>query len=246
MSFKVHDPSKTIENIANTIGQDLARITDEIQKNSNDIKQHQEDSDEENDEMWKAFNDMNDKVNNMILEVKHLRKEAQENSRQIKILLEQKFKPIPTFRASSTETEGYYSGDDYKPQHPVFQRAAAQSAARKAYCWLTQSSDDKKNKATHDKLVQEYYTDKTTDARREAIIKELMAMAKCKDKCKLQGKTIVSSKGCGDDAAVRKFVMDKLESSKFINKKLDKKTVLTRRRAKTALKEESSAMSFQA
>ena len=129
----------------------------------------------------------------------------------------------------------------------MFKRAAAQSAARKTYCWLTQSSDDKKNKAKQDKLVQEYYGDKTTEKRREAIIKILMAMAKCKDKCKLQGKyNVVSAKGCGDDAAVRKFIMDKLESQKFINKRLEKKTVLTRRRAKTALKEESSAMSFRA
>ena len=140
-------------------------------------------------------------------------------------------------RQASDETEAYSSGNEYKPKHPYFKYAAAQSAARKAYCWLTQSSDDKKNKAKQDKLVQEYYADKTTNTRREAIIKELMAMAKCKDKCKLQGNTLVSSKGCGDDAAVRKFIMDKLESSKFIEKKTGKKTVLVpRRRAKTALK----------
>ena len=97
--------------------------------------------------------------------------------------------------------------------------------------------DNRQNKAKQDKLVQEYYADKTTDKRRKAIVEALMAMARCKDKCKLQGKTLVSSKGCGDDAAVRKFVMDKLESSKFIEKKTGKKTVLVpRRRAKTALK----------
>ena len=146
--------------------------------------------------------------------------------------------PIPVERQASDETEAYSSGTEYKPQHPYFKYAAAQSAARKAYCWLTQSSNDEKNKAKQDKLVQEYYADKTTNTRREAIIKELMAMAKCKDKCKLQGNTLVSSKGCGDDAAVRKFIMDKLESSKFIEKKTGKKAVLTKRRprAKTALK----------
>jgi len=198
-----------------------------------------------------------DDIQALMAEVKSLRLQAQDNSKQIarqlrKIdhleeLIHTKMynpvKPPQIARNISTDTVDY---NNYKPQHPMFQRAAAQSAARKAYCWLTQSSDDKKNKAKQDKLVQEYYGDKTTDERREAIIKELMAMARCKDKCQLQGKAIISAKGCADDAAVRKFVMDKLESSKFINKKLNKKTVLTRRRAKTALMEESSAMSFRA
>jgi len=243
MSFKVHHPSKTIEKIANTIGQDLEYITDEIQRNTQAIERHEADSEDEQvelDHMHAAFHSMNDKVNSMLKEVSLLRKQAQENSNQIQMLLG---KPPAIERNISTDTVDY---NNYKPQHPYFQRAAAQSAARKTYCWLTQSSDDKKNKAKQDKLVQEYYGDKTTDKRREAIIKELMAMAKCKDKCQLQGKAIISAKGCADDDAVRKFVMDKLESSKFINKKLGKKTVLTRRRAKTALKEESSAMSFQA
>lgn len=240
MSFKVHDPSKTIENIANTIGQDLAHITDEIQRNRADIKQHQEDSDDEYDEMHAAFNSMNDKVNSMLKEVTLLRKQAQENSNQIQMLLG---KPPAIERNISTDTVDF---DNYKPQHPMFKRAAAQSKARKTYCWLTQSSDDKKNKAKQDKLVQEYYGDKTTEARREKIIKELIAMAKCKDKCRLQGNAIISAKGCADDAAVREFVMKRLESSEFHDKKTGKKTMLTRRRAKTALKEESSAMSFQA
>ena len=180
--------------------------------------------------------------------VKILESSVKELTRRLdfveKILTDNKLKgappiPPPVGRQASDDTEVYDSDNNanYKPQHPYFKHAAAQSAARKAYCWLTQSSDDKKNKAKQDKLVQEYYADKTTDKRREAIIKELMAMARCKDKCKLQGKTLVSSKGCGDDAAVRKFVMDKLESSKFIEKKTGKKTVLVpRRRAKTALK----------
>ena len=197
-----------------------------------------------------------DDIQELIAEVKQLRQQAQKNSEQIAHQIKQiehlervvNPKPPRIARIASTDTE-YYDSDNYKPQHPMFKRAAAQSAARKTYCWLTQSSDDKKNKAKQDKLVQEYYGDKTTEKRREAIIKILMAMAKCKDKCKLQGKyNVVSAKGCGDDAAVRKFIMDKLESEKFINKRLDKATVLTRRRAKTApgLKEESSAMSFRA
>ena len=196
-------------------------------------------------------NDFDD-IELLIAEVKQLRQQAQKNSEQIAVQikqidhLERLVNPPPPsmVRIRSDDTVEF---NNYKPKHPMFKRAAAQSAARKTYCWLTQSSDDKKNKAKQDKLVQEYYGDKTTEKRREAIIKILMAMAKCKDKCKLQGKyNVVSAKGCGDDAAVRKFIMDKLESEKFINKRLDKKTVLTRRRAKTALKEESSAMSFRA
>ena len=130
MSFKVHDPSKTIENIANTIGQDLQHITDEIQRNSTDIRQHQEDSDEENDNMWEAFNAMNVKVNSMIKEVKHLREEAQANSRQIKKLLEQTFKPIPHFRAPSTDTEPYTSDRDYKPNHPVLKEVSSAKSSQ--------------------------------------------------------------------------------------------------------------------
>ena len=130
MSFKVHNPSKSIENIANTIGQDLERITDEIRRNRDDIKQHQEDSDDEYDEMHEAFNKMNDKVNSMILEVKHLRKEAEKNSQQIQILLEQTFKPIPHFRAPSTETEPYSSDRDYKPKHPVLKEVSSAKSYR--------------------------------------------------------------------------------------------------------------------
>lgn len=240
MSFKVYNPSKTIEKIANTIGKDLGYITDEIQRNTEAIKRHEAESDDEQEEldnMHAAFNAMNDKVNSMLKEVTLLRKQAQENSNHIQMLLG---KPPAIERDISTDTVDY---NNYKPQHPMFKRAAAQSKARKTYCWLTQSSDDKKNKAKQDKLVHEYYGEKTTDKRREAIIKELIAMAKCKDKCKLQGNAILSAKGCADDDAVRKFVMDKLESEKFINKKLDKKTVLTRRRART--REVSSAKSFQ-
>lgn len=193
-----------------------------------------------------------DDIQALIQEVKTLRMHAQKNSERITEQMKQiqhlermvnpPPPPLNIERNISTDTVDY---NNYKPQHPMFQRAAAQSKARKTYCWLTQSSDDKKNKAKQDKLVQEYYGEKTTDKRREAIIKTLMAMAKCKDKCRLQGKyNVVSAKGCADDDAVRKFVMDKLESAKFINKKLDKKTVLTRRRAKT--REVSSAKSFQA
>jgi hypothetical protein len=146
--------------------------------------------------------------------------------------------PLPVTRWASDDTEGYSSGTEYKPQHPFFKLAGAQSKARKTYCWLTQSSDDEKNKAKQDKLVQEYYGDKTTDKRREAIIKELIAMAKCKDKCQLQGNAIISAKGCADDAAVREFVMKRLESSEFHDKKTGKQTMLTKRRprSKTALK----------
>ena len=197
-----------------------------------------------------------DDIITLMDEVKQLRKQAQDNSEQIalqfkkidhleELIHSKMYNPEPPpqlARNVSTDTVDY---NNYKPQHPYFQRAAAQSAARKAYCWLTQSSDDKKNKAKQDKLVKEYYADKTTDARRKAIVEALMAMARCKDKCKLQGKTLVSSKGCGDDDAVRDFVMKRLQSSKFIEDKTGKKTVLTRRRAKTALMEESSAMSFQ-
>jgi len=200
------------------------------------------------------FDDDFEDIQTLIKEVKTLREQAQKNSAQIahqmKLLehLERVVNPLPPIRRNTSVDTEYYDSDNYKPQHPMFQRAAAQSKARKTYCWLTQSSDDKKNKAKQDKLVQEYYGEKTTDKRREAIIKELIAMAKCKDKCKLQGNAILSAKGCADDDAVRKFVMDKLESAKFINKKLDKKTVLTRRRAKSSpnFKEESSAMSFRA
>ena len=180
-------------------------------------------------------------------EVQRLGKLVDKNSKRIE-QLERVVNPAPPplniARNISTDTVDF---DKYKPQHPMFKRAAAQSAARKTYCWLTQSSNDKKNKAKQDKLVQEYYGDKTTDKRREAIIKTLMAMAKCKDKCRLQGKyNVVSAKGCGDDAAVREFVMKRLESSEFHDKKTGKQTMLTRRRAKTALKEESSATSFRA
>ena len=196
-----------------------------------------------------------DDIITLMAEVKQLRQQAQDNSNQIahqlkkidhleKLIHTRTYNPEPPqiARNVSTDTVDY---NGYKPQHPYFQRAAAQSAARKAYCWLTQSSDDKKNKAKQDKLVQEYYGDKTTDARREAIVKELMAMARCKDKCKLQGKTLGSSKGCADDEQLREFVMKRLESSEFHDKRTGKRAVLTRRRAKTALKEESSAMSFQ-
>ncbi len=198
-----------------------------------------------------------DDIITLMAEVKQLRQQAHENSEQIA----QQFKKIDRLeelihlkmynpeppqigRNVSTDTVDY---NNYKPQHPYFQRAAAQSAARKAYCWLTQSSNDEKNKLKQDRLVQEYYGDKTTDARRKEIVKELMAMARCKDKCKLQGKTLGSSKGCADDDALRAFVMKRLESSEFHDKKTGKKAVLTQRRprAKTALKEESSAMSFQ-
>ena len=200
------------------------------------------------------FDDDFDDIQALMTEVKHLRQQAEDNSKQIahqlmKIEhLERLVNPVPPTsiaRIGSTDTVDF---NNYKPQHPYFQRAAAQSAARKAYCWLTQSSNDEKNKLKQDRLVKEYYGDKTTDERREAIVKELMAMARCKDKCKLQGKTLGSSKGCADDDALRAFVMKKLESSEFHDKKTGKKAVLTQRRprAKTALKEESSATSFQA
>ena len=189
----------------------------------------------------------NESINHLMAEVQRLGKLVDKNSKRIE-QLERVVNPAPPplniARNISTDTVDF---DKYKPQHPMFKRAAAQSAARKTYCWLTQSSNDKKNKAKQDKLVQEYYGDKTTDKRREAIIKTLMAMAKCKDKCRLQGKyNVVSAKGCGDDAAVREFVMKRLESSEFHDKKTGKQTMLTRRRAKTALKEESSATSFRA
>lgn len=199
------------------------------------------------EKLQEAGDVMDDEIDDIVGYVRILESTVKELSRRLdfveQILSDNKLKgapprppPLPVRRQASDDTEAYSSGNEYKPQHPYFKYAAAQSAARKAYCWLTQSSNDAKNKAKQDRLVKEYYGDKTTDARREAIIKELMAMARCKDKCKLQGKTLVSSKGCGDDAAVRKFVMDKLQSSKFIEKKTGKKTVLTRRRAKTALK----------
>ena len=80
--------------------------------------------------MWEAFNTMNVKVDNMIKEVKHLREEAQENSRQIKILLDQTFRPIPHFRAPSTETEPYTSDRDYKPKHPVLKEVSSAKSYR--------------------------------------------------------------------------------------------------------------------
>lgn len=122
MSFKFHEPSKTIDKIANTIGQDLARITDEIQRNRNDIDKHQEDSDDEYEGMHDAFDEMNRKVNNMIQEVKTLQIQAAKNTHDIKILLEQEFKPIPTLRADSTETVNY---DNYKPKHPVLKEVSS-------------------------------------------------------------------------------------------------------------------------
>lgn len=245
MSFKIHRESHTIENIAKTIGEDLERITDEIQRNTNAIRLHEEHSEGEEDELYNLKGDlhrMNIRVNDMENQLALLLKQSRHNTKIVEELLKQRASPIPEQRKGPpmilSPTDIKRTVSRYEPQHPFFKRAAAQSAARKAYCWLTQSSNDEKNKLKQDKLVKEYYADKTTDARREAIVKELMAMARCKDKCKLQGKTLVSSKGCGDDAAVRKFVMDKLQSSKFIEKKTGKKTVLVPRRprSKTALK----------
>ena len=253
MSFKIHRESHTIENIAKTIGEDLERITDEIQRNSNAIKLHEEHSEAEEDELYNLKGDlhrMSIRVNGMEKQLALLLKQSQNNTKIIGELLKQRASPIPEQRKRAspipeqrkvppmilTAPDIKRTASRYQPQHPYFQQAAAQSAARKAYCWLTQSSNDEKNKLKQDKLVKEYYADKTTDARREAIVKELMAMARCKDKCKLQGKTLISSKGCGDDDAVRKFIMGKLQSSKYIEGKTGKKSVLTRRRAKTALK----------
>ena len=183
-----------------------------------------------------------DDIQLLIAEVKQLRQQAQKNSEQIAKQIKQidhlemvvNPKPPRIARIASTDTE-YYDSDNYKPQHPMFKRAAAQPMSRRLKCWLTQPKDKKEKQ---EKLIQEYYGDKTTEKRREAIIKELIAMARCADKCKL------GSKNCSDEAELRKFVMDRLQNSKFINKKLNKKTVLTRRRAKTM--EESSAMSFRA
>lgn len=127
MSFKLHEPSKTIDKIANTIGQDLERITDEIQRNRNDIDKHQEDSDDEYEGMHDAFDEMNRKVNNMIQEVKTLQIQAAKNTHDIKILLEQEFKPIPTLRAASTDTVDY---DNYKPKHPVLKEVSSAKSSR--------------------------------------------------------------------------------------------------------------------
>lgn len=245
MSFKIHRESHTIENIAKTIGEDLERITDEIQRNSNAIKLHEEHSEAEEDELYNLEGDlhrMSIRVNGMEKQLALLLKQSQHNTKIIEELLKQRASPIPEQRKEPpmilTAPDIKRTVSRYEPQHPFFKRAAAQSAARKAYCWLTQSSNDEKNKLKQDKLVKEYYADKTTDARREAIVKELMAMARCKDKCKLQGKTLGSSKGCADDDALRAFVMKKLESSEFHDKKTGKKAVLVprRKRAKTALK----------
>ena len=245
MSFKIHRESHTIENIAKTIGEDLERITDEIRHNTNAIRLHEEHSEGEEDELYNLkgdFHRMSIRVNGMENQLALLLKQSRHNAKIMEELLKQRASPIPEQRKEPpmilTPPDIKRTVSRYEPQHPFFKRAAAQSAARKAYCWLTQSSDDKKNKIKQDKLVQEYYADKTTDKRRKAIVEELMAMARCKDKCKLQGKTLVSSKGCGDDAAVRDFVMKRLESSEFHDKKTGKKAVLTKRRprAKTALK----------
>jgi hypothetical protein len=255
MSFKLHRESHTIENIAKTIGQDLERITDEIQRNAAAIRLHEEQSEGEGDEMYdlkENLSAMKIKVNGMVKQLALLQKQTLHNSKIIEELMKKRAPPVPTKDLPSLLSPPPIKRVEsrYQPQHPLFKLAGAQSAARKTYCWLTQSSNDKKNKAKQDKLVQEYYADKTTDARREKIIKELMAMAKCKDKCKLQGKTLISAKGCGDDASVRKFVMDKLESSTFANDRRGTATVLTKRRprSKTALKSPGGydAKSFRA
>lgn len=138
--------------------------------------------------------------------------------------------PLLVRRQASDETEAYSSDNEYKPQHPFLKAAEEknnQHWTRRLNCWINQPKD---KKAKQEKLIQEYYADKTSDKRREKIIKALIEMAKCEDKCKL------GTKNCATEQELREFVMKRLEDAKFINKKRDTASVLTRRRAKTALK----------
>ena len=118
------------------------------------------------------FDDDFEDIQELIKEVRHLRMQASKNSdhiaRQMKQIehLERLVNPVPPLvRIRSDDTVDF---NNYKPQHPMFQRAAAQPMSRRLKCWLTQPKD---KKAKQEKLIQEYYGDKTTEKRREEISK---------------------------------------------------------------------------
>lgn len=113
----VHDPSKSIDKIADVIGDDLKRITDEIITNKHNIKQaeaREERAEDFYDDLYDKFENMEKKVNDILHEVKILRKQASKNSKEIQILLNNKFAPIGMMRASSTDTIPYSSGGEFK------------------------------------------------------------------------------------------------------------------------------------
>lgn len=113
----VHDPSKSIDKIAGVIGDDIQRITDEIITNKHNIKQAEAREDRAEDfydELYDKFENMQQKVDGILHEVKILRKQAAKNSKEIEILLNNKFAPIGMMRASSTDTIPYSSGSEFK------------------------------------------------------------------------------------------------------------------------------------
>ena len=115
--FVMYDPSKSIENLADDIGKDLKRITDEIITNKHEIEDSKENHKLTEDSMtliWHKFDDMNKKVDKMLNEVSKLRKKAQKNSEEIQILLNKKFTPIDMMRAASTDTVPYSSSGEFK------------------------------------------------------------------------------------------------------------------------------------
>ncbi len=193
------------------------------------------------------FDDDFEDIQSLMAEVKHLRQQAEDNSKQIahqlmKIEhLERLVNPVPPTsiaRIGSTDTVDY---NNYKPQHPFFKHAAEKNTMkRKAWCWLTTSSSDKKSKAKQDKLARKWYEASAAgdEEKMEEAMKGLIAMARCKDKCKLGE--------CSEEEDLRKWILAKLKTRDYHDNHSDSKSLLTRRRAKTALKEESSATSFQA
>tara|TARA_B100000214_G_scaffold374252_1_gene356479 strand:- start:57 stop:2147 length:2091 start_codon:yes stop_codon:yes gene_type:complete len=92
-----------------------------------------------------------------------------------------------------------------------------------------------KSKELQTKLQREYWAITTTKKRKEAIIMELVEIAKCLDKCKLSD--------CAADDVVKRIVVKALNKNKG---KYDPKVTLTRRRAKTAEEEEEELkMSYE-
>jgi len=92
-----------------------------------------------------------------------------------------------------------------------------------------------KSKELQTKLQREYWAITTTKKRKEAIIMELVKIAKCLDKCKLSD--------CAADDEVKRIVVKALNKNKG---KYDPKVTLTRRRAKTAEEEEEELkMSYE-
>jgi hypothetical protein len=91
---------------------------------------------------------------------------------------------------------------NYQPQHPMFRQSgqSKQPISRRVKCYL-RDNGTKKQQA----LITEYWSTGTTEKRKEAIINNLIQIAKCFDGCKF---------GCTSDEDMRNLVIKKIQGLK--------------------------------